>query len=387
MSNEIEYTPIALLDDLEPQIDEDQFLELAAADERVWASLNMDHLRHDWTPDDYLEGYFGHRGGGKSTLLARGLSIRLGANDTVFTNLTMFPEKLGIKNKPHPLDFTQITSFDTALRAATIGIEEIDTWIEKMRPTSTSNILALKWIRQKIRKRNLIVSMTTQSPKLPSSIFEQLDKMLLCRDMFFTPWGIENAIRKGTTFEYYTVDISGLFTGIPGNQWSWGLRRADRIWEVFDSYQEFDPFEWTKKIKVVGEETVIDLDEQAVYGATEAPMRRAQNDLENYGILLRHVWRSWDPDLLKAARSKKAVVKETERSIVLSIAKTKQMIDGLEKRKDKERIERQFAELAQLAAIGKVAKFINGNTQIVLVKADNVLTAADKISEDSEVET
>ncbi|MBV6342850.1 hypothetical protein, partial [Candidatus Magnetobacterium casense] len=84
-----------LPDALEEYESEDDILEAAVED----ADEVDDEYRNPFPPE-YVVGQIGHRGGGKSALLAYFLFNCLAAGDTVFTNLELHPEKLGIEKKP-----------------------------------------------------------------------------------------------------------------------------------------------------------------------------------------------------------------------------------------------------------------------------------------------
>ena len=190
---------VAVLEpDASVTVDEDEFLDLAVQDSQAAFTEHK-----GWFPEEYVVGITGHRGSGKSLLLARYLLTALRAGFKVFTSLILYPEKFGITNKPLPIDLELLVSFSQELQDAVVGIEELDTWVEKKRTMSTSSILVEKWLRQ-MRKRGLKVIFTNQSPYLPWGIMEQLDMLIRSHDFYYSPWGIENNIVKGTSFYYVT---------------------------------------------------------------------------------------------------------------------------------------------------------------------------------------
>ena len=90
---------LTLPTDIEEYESEEDILEAALED-----SDEVDDEYRNPFPPEYVVGQLGHRGGGKSALLAFFGFNCLAAGDTVFTNLELHPEKLGIDNKPLPLD-------------------------------------------------------------------------------------------------------------------------------------------------------------------------------------------------------------------------------------------------------------------------------------------
>jgi len=167
--------------------DAEDFLETAPDDKGLPEELK------NWFPREYVELNLGHRGGGKSVRGARKGLLALKAGLNLFTNYELYPEKVGIKNEPKPLDLEFLLRFDTALNESVILIGEVDTWVERKRAMSTSSILVDKFLRQ-LRKRGLRVIMDTQSPSLPTVILQQVDLLVWCHDFFYTDWGREREI-------------------------------------------------------------------------------------------------------------------------------------------------------------------------------------------------
>ena len=337
--------------DYDEMADEADLLEVAEED-----AGEVDEELRQWFPTEYVVAIVGHRGGGKSILLARYLLNGLIRGYPVFTNLELYPEKLGIDKPQHSLELDNLLSFDPNLSDAIIGIEEIGTWIERMRAISTTNILVSKFFQLFIRKKGLRIFFTNQSPNLPSGIWEQVDMVINAHDLFYSEWGKEANMAKGTTFYYIARDVSGIFTGHPGTSWAFALRKANRLWDKFNSYQQFDPYQWARKTKITGGDMILDLDEGEYYRAGEQDIRTQQEAIKKYNVLLTQLHRSWDNSLIKLARENNAITQDLPDRLVFSVAKLDNALIRLKGKKRKE-AEQEYRELRKHAGDGRVARF------------------------------
>jgi hypothetical protein len=309
-----------------------------------------------WFPKEYIVGILGHRGGGKSALLAHYLFNCLAAGCTVFTNLNLYPEKLGITwNKPRPLDQDHLLKFDPALNEAVLGIEEVGLWFERKRGMSTTSIIQEKFLQLVVRKQNLRIFFTNQSPLLPGALAEQTDIVHLAFDVFFCDWAREANIAKGTTFLYQTTDRSGI-GGMQGRTWPMTLRKAHRMWGAFDTNQMYDPLLWARKTVVQGGEQVIDLDAGEAYSASEEGMIAWDRDLQAYNVVLNKVlgWYESVGFLGLAAKHKAVEVKSDRYSF--SVDKLRKAISTA-RGQVREDAEKAYEELRALASQGRIARF------------------------------
>lgn len=321
-----------------------------------------------WFPSEYIVGILGHRGGGKSALLAHYLFNCLAAGCTVFTNLELYPEKLGITNKPLPLDQDHLLRFDPALHEAVLGIEEVGMWFERKRGMSTTSIIQEKFLQLVIRKQNLRVFFTNQSLMLPGALAEQTDIVQQAYDVFFCDWARESNIAKGTTFMYQTTDRTGI-GGMAGRSWPMVLRKANRLWGSFNTHQMYDPFLWARKTVVKGGEQVIDLDgdETTAYSASEEGLRAWQQDIKAYNVVLNKVLASYDSVGFLALAGKHKAMDDLPDRLVFSVDKLRKALATAKgsKRKD---AERAYEELRALASQGQIARFGSGHNTIELAK-------------------
>lgn len=333
-------------------------------------------------PDDYVIGICSLRGTGKSALLAYHELTGLQNKEHIFTNLPLFPEKADIYQTPNPLILDQLLSFDPVLDKAVLGIEELHTWIQKKRPMATSAIMADEFLRQ-IRKRVIRVIFTDQSISLPRDVERDIDLYVQGLDMRWTDYGRENNIPKGTIFLYQVTDMSTRFTGHRFKQWQFTLSFANRLWDKFDSYKIYDPFEAFKKYKIVGGERTFDIDERKFYKAGEREAFIDEAALQRRFLLLQNVWRSFNMDLLDVAGDCNAILSDTEREIELSVQKLRTAISQLRGKK-REAAEQTYNGLRLLASGNEMAQYRSGKKVIALRKPIILEDSNNEQDQDSE---
>lgn len=332
----------------EEYADPEDFLETVATKD-----LGLpEELKH-WFPTEYVALILGHRGGGKSVRVARHLLLALKHGYHVFTNYELHPERMGINNgnKPKPLDLEFLLSFDTALDESVIGIGEVDTWVERKRAMSTSSILVEKFLHQ-LRKRGLRVFLDTQSPTLPSVVLNQVDLMVWSHDSFYTDWGREHQIYKGTNFFYEEEDHSGIFTGHPGKRWMTAIGNAQELWKGFNTYQIFDPWQWARKVEIVGEKMVFDMDEGRMFTGGEHNLELEQREIRQFNTLLVGEYRAWGDAFVELAIKNGAVLEEQPNRWRFSIDRIQKAMAKL-KGKQKRMIENGVARFQKLAIESK----------------------------------
>jgi len=345
--------------------DAEEFTNAAALD-----AIDLPDELKGWFPSEYVCAILGHRRSGKTTLMAHHLLNAVRKGCQVYTNLDIYPEKLGVplQRIHRPLKLDDLLSFDMEMSEAVIGIEEIGTWVESMRVQSNTNILLSKFFQLFIGKQKLRIFFTNQSEHLPYWIWQQVDLSIQAHDMFYTEWGRENGLAKGTSFYYIARDQSGIFTGQPGYVWTFGMRKANNLWDKFNSYQQFDPYLWARKTELVGEKKVVDMDTGQMYNSGEYSMEEQQRMLEDYDTFMKAQHDAWGKDMVNFARSHDAFVRQEAdqhgRPIaVLSATKLHkaqaQFPPGSEKRKHIDWMLEQMGALITDSG-GKLAKLAKG---------------------------
>lgn len=347
--------------EIEEYESEEDILEAALED-----SDEVDDEYRNPFPPEYVVGQIGHRGGGKSALLAFFLFNCLAAGDTVFTNLELHPEKLGIENKPIPLDQDHLLKFDPMLQRAVLGIDEVGTWFDRFRAMSTTSILQSKFLELVIRKQGIRLFYTNQSSKLPGALVEQTDVIYQGYDVFFCDWARETNIAKGTTFLYNVTDRTGIFGQID-RQWRVSLRRANRLWDAFNSYKVADPYAWARKTIIKGGEQLIDMDSGDAYPASEEGLREWQKEVQTYSIALKKIISSYESTGLMDLARKHRAIEDLPDRLVFSIDRLRKGLVNTrgQKRQD---AERAYDELRALAGQGQLARYTARQEKIELAK-------------------
>lgn len=352
---------LALPTEVEEYEDEEEILEAAVED----ADEVSDEYRNPF-PSEYVVGQLGHRGGGKSALLAFFGFNCLAAGDTVFTNLELHPDLLGIKNKPLPLDQDHLLKFDPALHRAVLLIDEVGTWFERKRAMSTTSILQEKFLELVIRKQGLRIFYTNQSSKLPGPLVEQTDVVFQGYDVFFCDWAREANIAKGTTFLYQVIDRTGIFGQI-GRTWRVSLRRANRLWGAFDSYKVADPYAWARKTVIKGGEEIIDMNTGEAYSASEEGIRAWQKDVSAFSIALTAIINRYESISFMDLARKYNAVEDLPDRLVFSVDRLRKALVNV-RGQERQDAEKAYDELRVMAGQGQLARYTARMESIELAK-------------------
>lgn len=335
----------------------------------------LDAVAHEydgWEPDpmrgfprEYVIYYTGPRGSSKTLQLARMSLLALEQHIPVFTNLELYPEKAGIKDKPNPVDLQFLLSFDESLTNAVITISEIDTWFDRMRETSTGNRLGGKFLQQ-LRKKGLRIGFDTQD-YLPGGLMRQVDKLMIGHDFVFTDWGREKDIPEGTTFYYDCWDYSGRFTGRRGRYWREALYHAERVWPLFNTFKIHDPLEFARKVKVVGGDMEYNRDTHEMYNVAEKEQHDWERNIAGYSVQARRVIEAYETTgFLELAKQFKAV-RDCKSLYRFSVPKLGRMIGKLDGA-EREQAQLIYDELRVLAAQRGLARYHPNGNYIELAK-------------------
>jgi len=360
-----------VIDTIPPEAfeDEDDIVDAAVQD-----AVDVPEEYRHWYPDSFMVAILGHRGSGKTTLMARFLLNRLALGYQIYTNLELYPEKAGIHNAPKPLQLDDLLSFELSLQQAAIGIEELGTWVETMRAASTTNILLNKFFQLCIRKKGLEIFFTNQSPRLPGAIWEQIDLKITGQDLFYSPWAREEGnVAKGTTFCYEAEDISGIFTGYPGLTRAFMLRQANQLWNKFNSYQMFNPFQWAQKTQIEGQRKILNVEDGEIYTEGEEDLRDFQKVQKQYNPAVTKVWQNFDSKgVMDFINRHKVLARETDDRAVFKITAWRRAMSGLKGQSRKD-VEAEFKGLMALAKEKAISRFTNHNQLIELAKPEHLI--------------
>jgi len=203
---------------------------------------------------DYVVAFVGPRGAGK-TLSMSYLAIRdMLAGRPVFANYDIHWNG----HRSQPLDTADWLTLSSKLDGATICLAEIQLWADSRRTLTVMNRL-LGYLTMQTRKRAMSFYYTIQEFSwLDARLRWLTDVLIFCQDVAPTPWGRQNKLERGTLINWLVYDLSGLISGKPYQLLGRLRLKAKPLWQAYDSYQTFEPWEGFSKVSVKADEYVID---------------------------------------------------------------------------------------------------------------------------------
>jgi hypothetical protein len=185
----------------------------------------------------------------------------------------------------------------------------------------------------------------------------QVDKLVYCHDFFFTQWGKDRNLPKGTTFYYDCYDYSGIFTGWRGYHWREALYHAERVWPLFNTYQIYDLLQFARKIKVVGGEMEYDMSSKQLSAPGERALKLQESQVREYSLILTKILREWESTkFLKGLVEHHAIIDDLPDRLTISTDAVKKYLSGLGG-KARRIAEEQYSELRIHAGAGHIAAF------------------------------
>ncbi len=170
-----------------------------------------------------------------------------------------------------PLDMNALYTFDKGISNGTVFIDEIQLWSSNHTTMSVVSRL-LASILTLIRKRGLSFYYTVQSFEwLTRGMKFQIDAWITCMDLHFKFHNLE----QGTSIMQVYHDMSGMFTGDPYNSRDENAQtyrlvfHAKPFWQIYDSFNEFNPLLASQKLEIHQERVILDVD--AMGSAVVAP--------------------------------------------------------------------------------------------------------------------
>lgn len=200
-------------------------------------------LRFEW-----VIGFVGHRGGGKTVSsalltamdwLARMRPVR----SNIPIRIPIFWEGKTYWFWARELDEEQLYTLDVSLQYGLVYIDEINFWADARRAMSNKNI-RLGDFAQQLRKRHLSMIYTVQDEDwIDSRLRQQTDIIVFCNDIERTEWGMDEGMERGMMFSCVVLDVSGLLTGVQykhSRESDTYMVHAKPFWNVCDSYHIVD---------------------------------------------------------------------------------------------------------------------------------------------------
>jgi hypothetical protein len=186
-----------------------------------------------------------------------------------------------------PLDIDQWITMPPELRDALICIDEVQNFFNSRRHMSVLNYLFANLAAQR-RHRNIGVMYTVQDWGWVDDRIRWLTHVLVvCSDLYWSPWGKEEKVKRGELISASFFDIKGFFTGKPWSPGPQFLLRAKEIWNHYNSYADVDTWSGLTKVEFKKPKMVIDLRGQSEESEGEAiPVQDRASSMENDTALL-----------------------------------------------------------------------------------------------------
>lgn len=168
-----------------------------------------------------------------------------------------------IRMQPERLNIYKLYTFDDEMKWGFINIDELDLIADRQDWQNGGQKLLMAILRQ-VRKRHLSLAATIQSIGwLNPRFMFQVDMITKCRDAAVTAWGQENALQDGAMTFLYSSDRSGRETGYMAEES--GVVHESQFFglplhKVYDTDNEFNPFEHMESISVKKKKLVLDPD-------------------------------------------------------------------------------------------------------------------------------
>jgi hypothetical protein len=147
---------------------------------------------------------------------------------------------------------------DVKLHRASIGIDELQWFGGDARTSMSVKNKLLNTLGLQVRKKQASIYYTVQNFQWVDQRWRfQTDILVMCRDLAFTPWGLEEEVERGVQFSYNFFDLTGMVTGMS----AWSTHQPYKsitfygkpMWAYFKSDEAKDLDEIFSKITIDGE--------------------------------------------------------------------------------------------------------------------------------------
>jgi hypothetical protein len=197
---------------------------------------------------EIVAAFTGPRGGCK-TISAVGWALDAMSHDLSCISNTAIDATLQIgKERKHvqssELDYNDMLVNPQKYNWCLALFDELQLLANSLRTTSNNNML-LQHVSTQIRKQKMSVFFTIQEYEWADSRFRfQTDVWCECRDLSFTPWGMEQGLMEGELAECTYKDMTGIYTGRPYYKYAeshvfWADTK--RLWGTYKTNFLIDP--------------------------------------------------------------------------------------------------------------------------------------------------
>jgi len=158
-----------------------------------------------------------------------------------------------------PIQTEDWVTMDPNFRHRLIGIDEIQNFANSMKHMSTINYLFANLAAQR-RHRDLGILYTVQDwGWLDNRVRWLTSELVTCYDLFWSPWGKEQGIKRGELISLTFYDVKGFHSGRPWTPAGPFTLKAKPVWDCFDSYADIDMFSGLSKIEIKKPKITLDL--------------------------------------------------------------------------------------------------------------------------------
>lgn len=209
--------------------------------------------------------FTGPRGSGKTLSMVYWAVRFLCSGHRVWSNFDIefdffWPGGEKIHYKTLPLDMASLYNFDSELVEGIVLVDELNLWVSARRSMSVANRL-LNAVLQMTRKRRLTFLFSTQKFEwLDNQLRFQTDMLIKCNDQSH----FSKSLQPGEVINWTVMDMSGFFSGQPAYEGETSRNTKEfqfwgkPLWNFFNSWQEFNIVEASRRVVEVTDKIVLD---------------------------------------------------------------------------------------------------------------------------------
>jgi len=204
-------------------------------------------------------GFIGPEGSGKTTAMTAMALIHVAGGGAVqtFPGYRIHNEKG--KDLSKYIDLHEWLSMPEFHRDTLFCADEIQNFMDSKLHNSVFSRLVGRVAMQR-RKLNMGILYTVQNWQWLNDRLRWLPHLLTsCYDLYWSPWGKEQGLKRGEMLRLTTFDCKGFQTGQPWALLSQKILSSQALWPYFDSYMPVDIYEGETKFEVKRKTEVIDL--------------------------------------------------------------------------------------------------------------------------------
>lgn len=240
-------------------------------------------------------GFIGPEGGGKTTAMTALALIHIAHGGSVQTFPGYKIHDPEGKDLTSDIDLHEWLSMPQYHQNTLFCADEIQNFLDSKLHSSVFSRLVGRVAMQR-RKLNMGILYTVQNWAWLHDRMRWLTHLLTsCYDLYWSPWGKEQGIKRGEMIRLTTFDCKGFYTGQPWSPLSRKLLSAKEVWKYFESYACVDIYEGEKKFEVKRMVDVIDLRPAKEEDEDMVERRAVNKDMNNDKDLLEEIVNSGLP--------------------------------------------------------------------------------------------